>query len=100
MLGVAAIFEFCGEENIPAGSPERSVIAWRSNHRQYGDAPSARELSAPTRRTADGKPDLSGIWFIDETPLGEYGERPLALRSEIRPEEIILTPEGQALQQL
>ena len=38
-------------------------------------------LSAPTPRSPDGKPDLSGIWFIDETPLGEFGERPLALRS-------------------
>jgi len=55
-------------------------------------------LSAPTPRSPDGKPELDGIWFIDETPLGEYGERPVALRSEIKPEDIILTPEGEALQ--
>jgi len=56
-------------------------------------------LSAPVPRTPDGKPDLDGIWFVDETPLGEFGERPLALRSEIHPEDIVLTPEGQELQQ-
>jgi hypothetical protein len=56
-------------------------------------------LSAPTPRTADGKPELDGIWFIDETPQGEYGERPVALRSEIKPEDVILTPEGEARQQ-
>jgi hypothetical protein len=55
-------------------------------------------LSGPVPRTPDGKPDLDGIWFIDETPLGEFGERPVALRFEIKPEEIILTPEGEALQ--
>ena len=56
-------------------------------------------LSAGAPRGPDGKPELDGIWFIDETPLGAYGERPVALRSEIRPEEVILTPEGEALQQ-
>jgi len=55
-------------------------------------------LSAPVPRTANGKPILDGIWFVDETPLGEFGERPLALRSEINPEDIVLTPEGEALQ--
>jgi hypothetical protein len=56
-------------------------------------------LSAPSPRSADGTPILDGIWFIDETPLGEFGERPLALRSEIHPEDIILTPAGEAAQQ-
>jgi hypothetical protein len=55
-------------------------------------------LSAPAPRAGDGKPILDGIWFVDETPLGEFGERPLALRSEINPEDIVLTPEGEALQ--
>jgi hypothetical protein len=55
-------------------------------------------LSVPAPRTSDGKPDLDGIWFIDETPLGEFGERPVALRFEIKPEDVILTSEGAALQ--
>jgi hypothetical protein len=55
-------------------------------------------LSALVPRTADGKPGLDGIWFIDMTPLGEYGEHPVGLRSEITPEDVILTPEGEALQ--
>jgi len=52
-------------------------------------------LSAPTPRGANGKPDLDGIWFVDETPLGTFGERPAALRVEIKPEDVVLTPEGQ-----
>jgi hypothetical protein len=55
-------------------------------------------LSAPAPKAADGRPELDGIWFIDDTPLGEFGERPIALRSEIHPEDIVLTPEGQTLQ--
>lgn len=57
------------------------------------------DLSAPAPRRADGKPDLDGIWFVDETPLGAFGERPAALRIELNPEDVVLTPEGQALQQ-
>ena len=56
-------------------------------------------LSAPAPRSQDGKPVLDGIWFIDDTPLGEFGERPLALRgTKPKPEDVILTPEGEAMQ--
>jgi hypothetical protein len=49
-------------------------------------------------RLPDGKPNLDGIWFVDETPLGEFSERPVVLRSEVKPEDITLTPEREALQ--
>lgn len=56
-------------------------------------------LTAPVPRTPERKPVLDGIWFVDETPLGEYGERPLALRgTKPKPEDVILTPAGEALQ--
>src|SRR5579871_1842400 len=49
------------------------------------------DLSAPAPRRPDGKPDLDGIWFVDETPLGAFGERPAALRVELKPEDVVLT---------
>jgi hypothetical protein len=56
-------------------------------------------LAAPTPRTADGKPELDGIWFVDEKPLDEFGIRSAGSSLEIKPEDIVLTPEGKALQQ-
>ena len=54
-------------------------------------------LSAPTPRTPDGKTDLYGIWVMDQTPQeGPFVQAP---RNEIKPEDIILTPQGEALQQ-
>jgi len=50
-------------------------------------------LSAPTPRFPDGKPDLYGIWTSDK-PAVPFGE-PLF---EIKPEDVVLTPEGEALQ--
>ena len=49
-------------------------------------------LSAPTQRSADGKPDLSGLWTNDADPLLP---RPPV---ELKPEDIVLTPQGKALQ--
>jgi hypothetical protein len=51
-------------------------------------------LSAPTPRTPDGKPDLSGLWTND-VPAVQFQETPLF---ELKLEDIILTPEGKALQ--
>ena len=52
-------------------------------------------LSAPAPRTADGKPDLDGIWLNEDGPLNELGVRTARGTFEIRPEEIVLTPEGE-----
>jgi hypothetical protein len=51
-------------------------------------------LSAPTPRSPDGKPDLSGIWVLDRPP-DPFGDGPGV---EIKPEDVILTSEGEALQ--
>ena len=48
-------------------------------------------LSAPTPRSPDGKLDLSGIWERD-------GAGQVAITASIKPEDIVLTPEGDALQ--
>jgi hypothetical protein len=56
------------------------------------------DLSAPAPRTADGKPELDGIWFPPEGPLNEFGRRTARGTFEIKPEDIILTPEGEAWQ--
>src|SRR5215831_13067411 len=53
-------------------------------------------LSAPTPRSPDGKPDLYGIWASDNLTRGPFGVAMLTL--EIKPEDVILTPEGEALQ--
>src|SRR5215469_4686300 len=51
-------------------------------------------LSAPAPRSPDGKPDLSGLWTND-APAVQFQQMPLF---ELKPEDIILTPEGKALQ--
>src|ERR1051326_7175091 len=56
-------------------------------------------LSAPTPRSQDGKPDLSGIWVLDRPPLPQSAADPFGeAQIEIKPEDVILTPEGEALQ--
>ena len=52
-------------------------------------------LLAPTPRAADGKPDLYGIW-TSGTVQGALGET--RINRGIRPEEPVLTSEGEALQ--
>ena len=51
------------------------------------------DLSAPTPRFPDGKPDFYGIWTSDKPAL-PFGERLI----EIKPEDVVLTPVGEALQ--
>ena len=55
-------------------------------------------LSAPAPRTADGKPDLDGIWLNEDGPLDELGVHTARGTFEIKPEDIVLTPEGEAWQ--
>jgi len=55
-------------------------------------------LSAPTPHSPDGKPDLDGIWLNEDGPLNELGVRTARGTFEIRPEDIVLTPEGEAWQ--
>ena len=49
-------------------------------------------LSAPTPRSPDGKPDLSGLWISDKPP------RAFGPGIEIKPGDVVLTAEGEALQ--
>src|SRR5215475_9513701 len=53
-------------------------------------------LSAPTPRSPDGKPDLYGLWE-EEKVQGPYQIMPLQ-PSAIKPEDVILTPEGETWQ--
>jgi hypothetical protein len=60
-------------------------------------------LSAPTSRTAEGRPDLSGIWA---TECGIYGRDECFIRSlffdlakDLKPEDVQMTPWASAIQQ-
>jgi hypothetical protein len=53
-------------------------------------------LSAPAPRSPDGKPDLYGLWE-EEKVQGPYQIMPLR-QTAIKPEDVILTPEGEAWQ--
>ena len=52
-------------------------------------------FSAPTPRSPDGKPDLSGLWESDATRQEPFDMPPPIA---IKPEDVILTPAGEALQ--
>jgi len=56
-------------------------------------------LTAPAPRTLDGKPDLYGLWESErrlQEPLP--GQFQPAAPIAIKPEDVVLTPEGEALQ--
>src|SRR5215470_1212096 len=52
-------------------------------------------LSAPTPRSADGKPDLYGLWESESARQGPF-DAPPAIAT--KPEDVVLTPRGEALQ--
>ena len=52
-------------------------------------------LSAPTPRSPDGKPDLYGLWESDALRQGPFDMPPPIA---VKPEDVILTPAGEALE--
>jgi len=56
-------------------------------------------LSAPVPKGPDGKPDLYGLWELDRTRPAPFDAAPDAAPGiAIKPEDIVLTSEGEALQ--
>ena len=52
-------------------------------------------LSAPAPRGPDGKPDLYGLWESERVRQGPFDMPP---EIAIKPEDVVLTPEGEAWQ--
>ena len=52
-------------------------------------------LSAPAPRTPDGKPDLYGLWDSERVRQGPFDMPP---EIAIKPEDVVLTPEGEVWQ--
>jgi hypothetical protein len=59
------------------------------------------DLSAPATRKPDGKLDLSGIWEPDKYYLDPSNllQPPTTALNDLKPEDVVLTPEGKALRE-
>lgn len=51
-------------------------------------------LSAPAPRTADGKPDIQGVWQLPEPPLFLVN-----LARDLQPDQVVMTPWAQGIYQ-